>query len=99
MNDDLLDLFDRAEQVTADCSEDSILVVPHARVDTDLDCWLWRIRRAQDQAEVFACLDEFRQLDWTDPERSQMSKTYVPRLSTLAAAVFGGDTCNDEVTS
>jgi hypothetical protein len=49
----------------------------------DLNSWLNRIRQAETRAQVFAVLDEFRPLSWSDEERSQMAKLYIRLLDGL----------------
>lgn len=49
----------------------------------DLNSWLNRIRQAETRAQVFAILDEFRPLPWTDEERAQMAKLYIRLLDAL----------------
>lgn len=52
--------------------------------EPEVSIWTQRIRKAQNAKEVFAILDEFRPLNWTDQERAEMSKYYVRKLEHLA---------------
>lgn len=47
---------------------------------TNLSDWLERVLQAASRKEIFAILDQFRILDWTDEERAQMSKLYIRRV-------------------
>jgi hypothetical protein len=49
----------------------------------DLQEWLSRVKAATSSAEIFELLDQFRPGDWTDEERSLMSKTYIAALARL----------------
>jgi hypothetical protein len=55
----------------------------------DIKDWLSKIKFARSRNEVFAILDKFRPLEWTDEDRATMSKTYIRFLSLL------GDTTPD----
>lgn len=43
---------------------------------SELKPWVERILAAQSSEEIFATLDEFRPLLWSDDERASMAKTY-----------------------
>lgn len=45
--------------------------------DPELQSWMDKVARAQSRAEVLKILDEFRQIGWTDDQRSQMAKLYM----------------------
>lgn len=45
--------------------------------------WFSRVSRAKDRQELFAILDEFRPLQWTDGERSQMARLYIRLVDDL----------------
>ncbi|MBK7745687.1 MAG: hypothetical protein IPP57_02685 [Candidatus Obscuribacter sp.] len=49
----------------------------------DLNAWFKRIQGAKKRSEVFAILDEFRPLPWSDEERSQIAKLYIRLLDLL----------------
>jgi len=49
----------------------------------DLTPWLLKIKSATSRSSVFAILDEFRKLDWTDQQRSAMAKVYMRRIERL----------------
>lgn len=48
-----------------------------------LDGWMERLKQAKNRSAVFRLLDEFRPLDWTDEQRSAISKLYVRLLDNL----------------
>jgi hypothetical protein len=50
----------------------------------DLTPWLTRVKTAATRLDVFATLDQFRKLDWTDEQCSAMAKLYIRRLDKLA---------------
>ena len=59
----------------------------------DLDSWLKKVQAAKSRANVFAILDEFRPLAWTDDQRAAMARAYMrvveklaPEENTVAAA-------------
>jgi hypothetical protein len=52
-------------------------------VKADLSFWLSCVSRATSKQEIFDILDAFRPLPWTDEERAQMSRTYIPRLEDI----------------
>jgi len=47
---------------------------------SELQPWLERIVAAQSSEEVFATLDEFRPLLWSNDERETIAKTYNAKL-------------------
>jgi hypothetical protein len=49
----------------------------------DLQVWLERVKSAGEGGEIFQILEEFRPGDWTDNDRSLMSKTYIAALAKL----------------
>jgi hypothetical protein len=49
----------------------------------DLDSWLIKLKQANSHKEVFCILDEFRTFDWTDEQRSKVSKLYMRMLENL----------------
>jgi len=50
---------------------------------SELKPWSERILAAQTTEEVFAILDEFRPLLWSDEERASLSKTYNAKLNQI----------------
>lgn len=50
----------------------------------DLNPWLTRMRKVQSRSELMAILDEFRPLEWTDEQRSAVSRLYMRLLDSLA---------------
>ncbi len=80
MDDDLLALYDA--EVEVDSFSLSPPVVP-ATAPMPIDAWVARVRKATSQTEIFQILDDFRPLDWSDQQRAQMSKAYLPRLDRL----------------
>ncbi len=46
----------------------------------ELSSWLERMIATQSNEEVFAILDEFRPLLWSDDERASMAKIYNAKL-------------------
>lgn len=61
------------------------------KTSMNLGEWLSRITRAKNRAEVYAILDEFRPLTWTDNERSQMSKHYMKIIDLMPPEVSDDD--------
>ena len=57
---------------------------------SDLASWIACVRQATEQEEVFAVLDRFRPLPWTDEQRAAMSHAYMAQLHRLQA---GGVEC------
>lgn len=51
--------------------------------DLDLQSWMNKVARAQSRAEILGILDQFRVLEWSDEERSQMAKLYMRLLLDL----------------
>lgn len=49
----------------------------------DLQTWMTKVTRAQSRAEILAILDEFRVIEWSDEQRSQMAKLYMRLLLAL----------------
>lgn len=49
----------------------------------DLQTWMNKVTRAQSRAEILTILDEFRVLEWSDEQRSQMAKLYMRLLLAL----------------
>lgn len=49
----------------------------------DLQTWMNKVTRAQSRAEILAILDEFRVIEWSDEQRSQMAKLYMRLLLAL----------------
>ncbi|HEY9777667.1 MAG TPA: hypothetical protein V6C81_28140 [Planktothrix sp.] len=49
----------------------------------DLTPWLNRVKSASSRKDVFEILDQFRQSDWTDEQRSTMGKLYIRILEKL----------------
>ncbi len=60
----------------------------------DLESWLTGVRQANSRSEIFALLDQFRPLAWTDEQRAAMARTYVRALTKLPP-----DTSEDEEPS
>jgi hypothetical protein len=52
---------------------------------SELKPWLERVLTAQTEEEIFAILDEFRPLLWSDDERASMAKTYNAKLYQINA--------------
>lgn len=52
--------------------------------------WIARVRHASNKERVFAVLDQFRPLPWTDEQRALMSRAYIAQLQRLQA---GGVEC------
>lgn len=52
----------------------------------NLDEWLKKVQQAQSGDAVFKLLADFRKLDWTDEERSRMSKVYMRVLNRVGGA-------------
>lgn len=50
---------------------------------SELQPWLDRILSAQSIEEIFAILDDFRPLVWTDEDRASMAKIYNAKLNQL----------------
>lgn len=46
----------------------------------DVKVWLERLSRAKTKSEIYAILDEFRPLNWTDEQRSAVSRFYMRML-------------------
>lgn len=46
--------------------------------------WCDRIKKARTQKEVFAILNDFQKLDWTNQERATMAKFYHRVIANLA---------------
>lgn len=49
----------------------------------DLGEWVNLIKTATSKDDVFAILDQFRSLPWTDEQRARISKTYIQLLQHL----------------
>jgi hypothetical protein len=47
---------------------------------SSLQDWLKRVQAAKSRSELFAILNEFRPLEWTDDERATMAKSYIRLL-------------------
>jgi hypothetical protein len=52
---------------------------------SELEPWLERILAAQSIEDIFAILDEFRPLLWSDDERASMAKIYNAKVYQLTA--------------
>jgi hypothetical protein len=50
---------------------------------SELQLWLDKVKGAENATDVFGILNEFRPGDWTDDERSMMSRTYMAVLGKL----------------
>lgn len=60
---------------------------------TDIKAWLERVKSARSRKEIFAILDEFRDGEWTDGERVQMSHLYMRMIE-----IVGGSDDESPVT-
>ncbi len=63
---------------------------------TNLSDWLDRILQSNSRKEIFAVLDAFRKLDWSDEESSQMSKLYIRRVSDMPKETDNASTSGAE---
>jgi hypothetical protein len=52
----------------------------------DLTPWLNRVKGASSRKDVFEILDQFRKVEWTDEQRSVMSKLYIRMIERLGNA-------------
>jgi len=43
----------------------------------NLEDWLKRVQNARSREDIFAILNEFKALDWTDEQRASMSHAYM----------------------
>jgi hypothetical protein len=55
--------------------------------DAELNHWVDRIKTASSPEEIFAILDEFRPLNWTDRQRSEIARVYMRRIEVLGTNV------------
>jgi hypothetical protein len=62
----------------------------------DLNGWITRVQGAKRTEDVFAILDEFRRLEWSDEDRAAMAKVYVRLVQRLGAPAAAGDATQDE---
>ncbi|MBY0356557.1 MAG: hypothetical protein K2W82_01035 [Candidatus Obscuribacterales bacterium] len=78
---DLLQAFDRAmnriEREKAD-----FLAAELSLQTNDLRPWKARINTATTIGEIFAILNDFRSLSWTDQQRAEISRIYHQRIKT-----------------
>jgi hypothetical protein len=51
----------------------------------DISVWLHRVLNADTTDGVLAVVESFRLLDWTDNQRSQMSRYYIRKLSSISS--------------
>jgi hypothetical protein len=49
----------------------------------DLANWIEKLKTAKNRTELFAMLDSFRVLEWTDEQRSTISKLYMRLIDVL----------------
>lgn len=64
-------------------AEAKISPADHVTTSTGLQDWFNAVQCCKSATEVFALLDKFRPLEWTDEQRAQMSRAYITRLSQL----------------
>lgn len=46
----------------------------------ELEKWIVKFKQAHSREEIFALLDEFRHLEWTDEQRATISRLYIRLL-------------------
>jgi hypothetical protein len=61
----------------------------------DLADWIARVQKCKAARDVFALLQEFRKLPWSDNDRARMSKAYVKVLERVGAPA--ADDCAAEI--
>lgn len=49
----------------------------------DLSSWIEKLKSSRNRSELFATLDKFRVLEWTDEQRSTVAKLYMRLLDVL----------------
>lgn len=49
----------------------------------DIKSYLDRLSKAKTKSEIYAILDEFRPLNWTDEQRSSVSRFYMRMLESI----------------
>ncbi len=49
----------------------------------DLSAWIEKLKTARNRTELFAMLNDFRILEWTDEQRSSVAKLYMRLLDVL----------------
>jgi len=49
----------------------------------DLATWIEKLKSAKNRTELFAMLDSFRVLEWTDEQRSSIAKLYMRLIDVL----------------
>lgn len=49
----------------------------------DLSSWIEKLKSSRNRSELFATLDKFRVLEWTDEQRSTVAKLYIRLLDVL----------------
>lgn len=49
----------------------------------DLSSWIEKLKASRSRSELFATLDKFRVLEWTDEQRANIGKLYIRLLDVL----------------
>ncbi|MBS1954966.1 MAG: hypothetical protein JST89_12325 [Cyanobacteria bacterium SZAS-4] len=49
----------------------------------DLSTWVEKLKSARNRNELFAMLDSFRVLEWTDEQRASIAKLYMRLIDVL----------------
>jgi hypothetical protein len=49
----------------------------------ELAAWIERLKATKNRLQLFALLDQFRVLEWTDEQRSSIAKLYMRLLDVL----------------
>lgn len=49
----------------------------------DLSTWIEKVKSSKSRSELFATLDKFRVLEWTDEQRASIAKLYMRLLDVL----------------
>jgi hypothetical protein len=49
----------------------------------ELPAWIERLKATKNRPQLFALLDQFRVLEWTDEQRSSIAKLYMRLLDVL----------------
>lgn len=58
--------------------------------------WFGKVGQAGTRVELYAILDQFRVLSWTDNERSQMARFYIRLVENLPEGAMGKDSGSAE---
>jgi len=65
----------------------------------DLPLWIERLKRVKTRRDLFSALDQFRVLEWSNEQRSQVAKLYMRLLDVLPEGEEWVPVTQDEVVA